>query len=60
MVRLRKRGTLRGITLIPYDAVLQYVEKQAIPSPCANAKFKPDRSLAALGRDEGREAGGRR
>jgi hypothetical protein len=28
LVRIRERGKLRGITLVPYDAVLSFVQKQ--------------------------------
>ena len=29
LVRLRQRGKLRGVTLVPYDAVAAFIRKQA-------------------------------
>jgi len=31
LVRLRERGKLRGITLVPYDAIAAYIRSQAQP-----------------------------
>jgi hypothetical protein len=31
LIRLRQRGKLRGVTLVPYDAVAAFIRKQADP-----------------------------
>lgn len=55
MIRLRKEGTIRGITLVPYGAVSKYLWAQATG---ANDSSVP--STDAAGRYEVREARCRR
>lgn len=33
LVRLRERGKLRGITLVPYDSVSSFVRSQGVTAP---------------------------
>src|SRR5215470_4694273 len=35
LVRIRQRGKLRGVTLVPYDAVASFIRKQAKDSASA-------------------------
>jgi hypothetical protein len=72
LVRIRQRGKVRGVTLVPYDVIAAYIRKQGdgyragTPVPAHKAGYArkqacPDNTAAVSkpGQDEGTIGGGR-
>ena len=68
LVRIRQRGKLRGVTLVPYDVIAAYIRRQGgydpgAPAPAQKAGYArrqaaSDKTAAVLTRRSGQVTGG--